>query len=640
MEEREMKNVAILMVTVAMALLSGLPAAAAWSHKTGDPVPENTPSHLLQPFSQAEWEASNFAAEKDLQWFRDAKYGMFICFGLSTHMPSDLSWGMCRTRKAPDCGNGPIADDIWQSWTKEFKIEKFDAREWVEIARRGGFKYIVLVVKHHDGFHLWDTAQSDFKVTKAPFGRDFTKEIVDACHAAKMPIGIYYSQRDWHHPDYCPVDPAKVVQKGIHWTLKPGEKSPMGDRHQKYIEYQNQAIEELCTKYGKIDIFWWDACWYGGMFTAEMWDAETITRKIRQWQPGIIINNRCSVPGDFDTPEQRLGSYQDWRPWESCICLTASWSYSGTAAKSRDQLIRMIVNNLCGDGNLLLSWGPRWNGEYAETEKARLIEIGDWLARNGQAVYGTRGGPWKFSDWGGSVRKGKTVYLHALKLDNDTLRLPAIPNRKVVSARLLGGDPIPCRQENGAVRISVPKEKQTAPDTIVELTMDQSVDGLPAIAAGQPSIFTDSATYGKLISAKATVKASSTCEFDPPGGLQALVGKAAVEDFAFCTAPEKNPWIEIDLGKEIAVAGVRIVNRSRCNPERAANLSLSVSKDGKTWDKAWIAPRVQDTWEVPITDFLAGAQVAGRKARYLRLETHNDRPTYFHLKKVDVYGKE
>ena len=621
-------------------LLTCLPVSAAWSHKDGDPVPQAANPTTLQPFTKAAWESSNYAAAKDLQWFRDAKYGMFLCFGLSTHMPSDLSWGMCRTRKAPDCGTGPVADEVWKSWAKEFKIEKFDAKEWVDIAKHGGFKYIVLVVKHHDGFHLWDTAQSDFKVTNTPFGRDFTREIVDACHKAKMPIGIYYSQRDWHHPDYMPVDPAKVTLNGVHWTLKPGETSPLGERHQRYLTYQEKAVEELCTKYGKIDIFWWDAAWHGGMFTSDMWDGETITRKIRQWQPGIVLNNRCSVPGDFDTPEQRLGSYQDWRPWESCMCLTNSWSYNGSPPKSRDSIIRMIVNNLCGDGNVLLSWGPQWNGEFAAAEKSRLIEVGDWLARSGQAVYGTRGGPWKLSDWGGSVRNGKTIYLHVLKWPDNTLRLPAIPGRNVVAACLLGSGMIPFKQDNGVVFVTVPKDRQAAPDTIIELTMDQSVDGLPAIAAGQASIFADSGTFGEIVSGKATVKSSSTCNFDPPGGLQALVAKSPVEDFAFCTAPENNPWIEIDLGKEISVTGVRILNRGQCEQARATNLILSVSKDGKSWDKIWTAPTVQASWEIPVTGFLAGAQVPGRKTRYLRLETHNDNPTYFHLRHVEVYGKE
>jgi alpha-L-fucosidase len=336
----------------------------------------------------ADWDASNFAAEKDLQWFRDAKYGMFIHFGLSTHNNADLSWGVCQTRKPPDTGSGPVADAVWQGWPRDFQFEKFDATEWVAIAQQAGFKYLVAIAKHHDGFHLWDTAFSDFDVMNTPFKRDYLKELADACHAADMPFGIYYSQRDWVHPDYMPVDPAKVDLEGNHWTLKPGETSPLGDRQKAYNEYQFNVCRELCTKYGKVDIFWWDAAWWGGMFTAEMWDAERLTRMVRELQPGILMNNRCSVPGDFDTPEQRLGFFQDWRPWESCICLTHSWSYSGTPPKPRDQILRMLVSNACCDGNLLLSWGPHWDGGFDPAEKSRLMEVGAWLKDNGRAIYG------------------------------------------------------------------------------------------------------------------------------------------------------------------------------------------------------------------------------------------------------------
>jgi alpha-L-fucosidase len=483
----------VLLSSTLMGIALNQPALAQWSHREGGPMP-GPAGLLVQPFTRAEWDASNFAATKDVQWFRDAKFGMFIHFGLSTRNKADLSWQMCQTRKAPDCGNGPIPDAVWQSYPKEFKLEKFNAKEWVEIAQRAGVKYIVAIAKHHDGFHLWDTAYSEFKITNTPFGRDYLKELADACHAAGMPFGIYYSQRDWYHPDYMPVDSTKANLNGVQWTLRPGVKSPLGDRHKKYIEYQFKVCKELCTKYGKVDIFWFDAAWWGGMFTAEMWDAENLTRMIRKLQPHIVINNRCSIPGDFDTPEQRLGHYQDWRPWESCMCLENGWSYTGAPPKPRDQILRMIINNACCDGNILLSWGPKWNGEFDAAQKNRLLEVGDWLKQNGSAIFGTRGGPWKFSAWGGSVRKGKTVYLHVVKWNGDTLRLAQIPGRKVVGAKLLGGKEVQFGQADGVVSVTVPQDRQIVPDTIVELTMDQAVDGVSAINAGKLSIFNDTAT--------------------------------------------------------------------------------------------------------------------------------------------------
>ena len=165
----------------------------------------------------------------------------------------------------------------------------------------------------------------------------------------------WYAQREWYHPDYQPVDLNKVTVSGNHWTLKPGEKSPLGPRHAKYLEYQKNVIRELCTQYGKIDIWWWDAVSWNGMFTQEMWDSENMTRMIRDLQPGIVINNRASLPGDFDTPEGRLGTFQDWRPWESCIPLCDAWCYTGAPAHSFEHVLHLIAGAAMGNGNLLSS---------------------------------------------------------------------------------------------------------------------------------------------------------------------------------------------------------------------------------------------------------------------------------------------
>jgi alpha-L-fucosidase len=346
------------------------------------------------------------------------------------------------------------------------------------------------------------------------------------------------------------------------------------------------------------------------MFTAEMWDAEKLTRMARELQPDILLNNRASVPGDFDTPEQRLGFFQDWRPWESCICLTHSWSYSGGEPKSRDQLIQMLVANACCDGNLLLSWGPQWNGEFAPKEKARLLEVGEWLKENGRAIYGTRGGPWKWSSWGGSTRRDKTAWLHVVK--GGKIELPALPGRTVLSAQLLNGQKVDFQQDGKTLTVTVP---QASPVSIVELTFDQSVDDIPAIPdAAAHSIFHDASTYGKIVSSEAKVKTGST-----------------------------SPNVEVDLGREVSVTGVRILNGTKTDQaaiDHAATLHLSISSDGKTWTEVWKSEKILPQWEIPVNDFLAGAEVPGRKARYLRLETKLEKPEPFHLNQVQVYGKE
>ena len=497
----------VVFVIYALVITFNDKASAQWSHKEGDPMPF-TEGILVQPFSRAEWEASNYAPEEDLQWFRDAKVGFLAQFGLSTHDSAETSWGTCYTRKAPDVGHGPVPDEIWKGYKKEFRFGKFNATEWVEIMKRAGFRYFIAEAKHHEGFHWWDTEQSDFKVTNTPFGRDLLKEQADACHAAGMPFGIYYAQREWNHPDYCPVDINKVVLRGLNWKLKSGETSPMGPTHFKYLEYNKKAVRELLTHYSKVDIFWWDAAWWGGMFTAEMWDAENLTRMVRELQPNILQNNRASVPGDFDTPEQRLGSFQDWRLWETCAPLGKQWGNPYSPLKPFRRLIGMIINNVCNDGNIMFGFGPQWDGSFTESQKKRLYEIGDWLRQNGCSIYSTRGGPWKVSKWGGSTHSGKKAYLHITQWNGETLRLPAVPHRKVLSASLISGVTVKTKQFDDWIEVTIPQASRDSIDTIVELTMDESLDGLKAIESGTSLQF-DEATYGHIVSYKAIVKASS-----------------------------------------------------------------------------------------------------------------------------------
>lgn len=620
------RSIIRFLVPVAATLLAGGLANAQWSHQEGAPAPK-AGGVLVQPFTRAQWQASNFAAPEDLRWFRDAKYGMFIHFGLSTHDNQELSWGTCRTRKAPDQGNGPVADEVWQSWPKDFRIERFDAKEWVAIAQEAGFKYLVVIAKHHDGFHLWDTALSDFKVTNTPYGKDYLKELSEACHAAGMPFGVYYSQRDWHHPDYQP--------RGF----GEGGKEP-GPRHPDYIRYQKEAVRELLTKYGKIDILWWDAAYWGGMFVPEDWDAEALTREARRLQPHLLMNNRCSVPGDFDTPEQRLGFFQDWRPWESCLCLEKTWSYSGNPPKAFDQLVNMLVQNACNDGNTLLSWGPKWNGAFAEDQKQRLIEVGAWLKKNGAAIYGTRGGPWTGAGWGGSTRRGDTVYLHVQRLQGETLSLPELPGRTLVSARLLNGGGIEVRRTGNGFQLPLPASSRDSLDTIVELKFDGSVENLPAIPlTNAASMFAgDEATYGKVVTGGMTVKTSSTSPHDPRRAAE-LASRDGVEPFAFHTDVEREPWVELDLGRTMTVTGLVVTNRTDQLQDRAATLTLRASIDGKAWEDVWKAGKTQDRWEIPVTRAEAGAQVPGRTARYLRLGIHPSQPTPLHLSRVEVWAK-
>ncbi|KIO75800.1 hypothetical protein TH53_18625 [Pedobacter lusitanus] len=534
---------------------------------------------MNQRFTQAEWNASNFATPKEMEWFNEARYGMFITFGLSAYVNKDLSWPILYTRKAPDSGHGSYPDSVWTKWPSMFRLEKFDAKEWVRIAQDAGMKYIVVIAKHHDGFHLWDTEYSDFKITNTPFKRDYLKELADACHQAGMKFGIYYSQRDWHHPDYAPVDPSKIkeIADAPYYEALPGRKVTPGTSHQKYLAYQFNVVRELCTKYGKVDIFWFDAAYWGGMFTADMWDAERLTRMIRKLQPGIIINNRTGLPGDYDTPEQRVGTYQE-RPWESCMTLNGSWAYSPAPIKSASVLIRELLSSASGNGNVLLSWGAHWNGQFDVSQKQTLLEIGQWLKKYGNTYYGTKGGPWIPESNYGATHRDHKIFLYVYQWKNKKLSLPVIAENKILKASFVNlSEKISWKQNADSLIFTAP----AIPDSIasiIELTTQEPVKTNFYLV--DKSIFSDPA-YGKRI---------KTCHIKATSWI--------------------NNQIIIDLNQIENVTGLGFHQDNK-------GLEFSVSADGEHWENT---TKVSNR-EISLTTFIAGAAIPGKEIRYIRLRT-------------------
>ncbi|MEG1394350.1 MAG: alpha-L-fucosidase [Clostridia bacterium] len=371
---------------------------------------------LYQPFTQEEWDAYPFASQEDLQWFRDAKFGLFLHVGLSALGKVDLSWPRY-TRVAPDSGHGWVPDKIYDSWANKLKFAKFDASKWAKVAKESGCKYVVIITKHMEGFHMWDTQFSDYKITNSPFGRDYLKEMVDAFRKEGLRIGLYFSKRECKHPDYEPLEVSKidVIPDPPRWRVKEGCALERTEKQKRYIKYLFNATRELMTNYGQIDMLWWDASWFGGMFTADMWDSFELESEIRKLQPHIIINNRASLVGDFDTPECEIGAFQNTRPWESCMCLGRAWSWTGGSPKKRDLLLSQMINCVCGDGNYLLSTGCKPNGELGKRDVKRMRELGDWLEKYGESIYGTRGGIWSAQDGVLSCYKENAIYLHILQ---------------------------------------------------------------------------------------------------------------------------------------------------------------------------------------------------------------------------------
>ena len=452
-----------------------------------------------------------------LAWWGESRFALFIHWGPVSLKGTEIGWSRGGDRRGYGSKGSEVPVEVYDNLYREFNPTNFNAREWVAIAKASGMKYLVFTSRHHDGFSMFDTKASDHRITSpaSPFRRDVVKELADACHEAGLRFGLYYSQPDWHHPD----------------AFTP-------DRHDKYLAYLKQQVTELCSNYGQLDILWFD----GLGKTSKEYDGEGLVKIIRGLQPRIIINNRTGLAEDHDTPEQRVGKYQDHRPWESCITICRQWAWKpNDEMKSLKECLQTLVLCSGGDGNLLFNVGPMPDGRIEPRQVDRLKEMGAWLAKNGESIYGTRGGPWKPTKAIASTRNGNTVYVHLLRPENGRVELPD-PGRKVKSAALMQGGPVKVEQSGGKLHLAFDQSACDPIDTVIRLELDGSAMDLPAISLAS--------------GAKAT--ASNVFQ-----GMNDEYGPAE----AFDNDPEtrwatdsgtKKAWISVDLGKPLTIQRVRI----------------------------------------------------------------------------------
>lgn len=412
-----------------------------------------------------------------MQWFRDAKFGMFVHWGPCTVGDREIGWG--RKANRPWDINGVqtprTSDPDYDAYYKRFNPTNYDAKAWVRLAKEAGMRYMVLIAKHHDGFAQFDSKLSEHDIMATPHGRDIVKPFVEACRSEGMKVGLYYSTRDWFHPDYLVGDNAA------------------------YDAWYRGQVEELLSNYGKIDVMWFDHV--GGQDWGK-WRFDQLFSMMYRLQPDLIVNNRAarfcgpSAPGDrgpatpeirkmtdgdFDTPEQQIGAMNLGHDWESCMILSPTpqgdgWSYrSNGKTRPLDECIRMLASTASGGGNLLLNFGPDQSGAFRPEEIAIAKGMGAWLQRYGGALYGTRGGPFTNGKWGGSTHRGSTVYLHVFDGIDETLHLAALP-QKIMKARVLpGGAELSVSQTAQAIEIAVPAAQRDHPVTVIELALDQAV---------------------------------------------------------------------------------------------------------------------------------------------------------------------
>lgn len=481
---------------------------------------------------------------KALKRWEDMRFGMFIHWGPVSLTGHEIGW----SRGAET----PIAE--YDQLYKRFNPVKFDADKWVSIAKAAGMKYIVLTTKHHDGFCMFNTKATDYNIMNSPFGRDVTRELSLACKRQGIAFGTYYSVCDWHNPDFPLTSPGGSVKR---------ETSNI----EAYTKYLETETKELIRNYGPLVLMWFDV-----PQEVDQERGERIIRHVRSLQPSLIVNNRSGAGGDYDTPEQTIGMYQDNRPWETCMTICNQWSWKpDDTMKPLDQCLRTLITCAGGDGNLLFNVGPTPDGIIEERQAARLQEMGEWLKHYGESVYGTRGGPWMPTPDYVSTRKGDTVYLHIFKWSSDTLALPALP-KEITRAMLLTGGNVTINRTSDEITLYVPIANRQPIDTVIKLTLKSSAMDIPVIHMETVGGVVRQLTPYKFATASNTYQLLK--DHAPDKALDGNPGTRWATDAGTHTA-----WLEVDYGKQRTFDAVVIMEKSYPRTRLFELLWL----DGETW---------------------------------------------------------
>jgi len=376
------------------------------------------------------------------KWFREARFGMFIHWGLYA-IPARGEW--VRSREG-------IKKEDYEPLINEFDPVDYDPVKWAKLAKKAGMKYAVLTTKHHDGFCLFDTKTTDFNAVTTG-GRDLVKEYVDAFRAEGIKIGFYYSVIDWHHDDF------PHYGDRHHPRRKDPEYSNENRNFDRYLDYMFEQIKELCTNYGKIDIIWFDFS-YDDM-RGEKWRATELINMVRSYQPDVITDNRLEVSGegfgslitdnpnvysgDFVSPEKIIpprGIFDESGnrvPWESCITMNNNWGYHATDKnfKPADMIIKKLVECVSKSGNMILNVGPDAKGNIPEESVKILKDVGKWMSKNSKSIYGCGCADMDKPEYGRITKRGNFLYYHVTEPQIGYVYLPGIKREQIRKIRLL-----------------------------------------------------------------------------------------------------------------------------------------------------------------------------------------------------------
>ncbi len=431
--------------------------------------------------------------DERMQWWREARFGMFIHWGVysipaGTYKGKQISgigeWIM-------EHGDIPVAE--YEKYAKQFNPVKFNADQWVQIAKNAGMKYIVITSKHHDGFCLWDSQVSDYDIMDiAPFKRDILKELSVACKKQGIRLCFYHSIMDWHHPD---------AQAPFYPNYNDGSRT--NPNFSRYVKnYLKPQIKELITNYGPLGVMWFDGEWIKDWTEPQGID---LYNYVRSLQPDIIINNRVGkgrksmqgmtkegyFAGDFGTPEQEIPpTGLPGVDWETCMTMNDTWGFKSYDHnwKSKEDLIRRLVDIASKGGNFLLNVGPTSEGLIPQASVERLAAMGQWMERNGESIYGTTASPFEKLPWGRCTAKPGKLYLHVFDWPkNGELKVP-IPRNDVQKAYLLAREDraelLLDSDENGNFVVTVPRRVPDVIDTVILLEMEAGAVVIPQAEDG------------------------------------------------------------------------------------------------------------------------------------------------------------
>jgi len=412
---------------------------------------------LAMPAAQLAANAAEPSAARDakMEWWREARFGMFVHWGLYSGLGGEWKGKSTGNRGGMEWLQNRAGVDTY-TYAAE-AIPKFTpkpdfAKEWARVAKQAGCKYVVFTTKHHEGFALHDSKLTNYDAGDI-VGRDLVKEIVEALRAEGLKVGFYHSVIDWHHPQY---DFKRA--KGLPYPKNAPRVATTPRDHSKYVDFLHGQVRELATHYGPVDIWWWDYSKPGA--EGKFWRADELVALVRKANPATLMNNRLyRIPhiekndsvgrllafdpskGDFTTPEQTVPSRGvPGVDWEQCMTMNTSWGFSKNdhAWKSSEKLIRTLVDIASKGGNFLLNVGPTGDGSIPPESIERMAAMGKWMKINSEAIYGTTASPFEKLPFDGRcTAKGKAIYLHIFKRpENGTITIPT----KAATATLLDGN--------------------------------------------------------------------------------------------------------------------------------------------------------------------------------------------------------